>query len=327
MKTLYQMSDDALAAGEEARSNYIAAIASSSDLLGVLPFLDVAGGAYIYVGEGQLSGVAFEGDEPHVGDGILNPRVEGLKVLCGDLDVSPSLAKTHGSNIRSTVETMKGRALGAYLTDAIINGDPLSEEVPNGLKHRIIQEQHRRLDGGSLTKDLLGAVIDSVDGASHLLVGTPLRNWMSSAGWLTWDNAADGNRAAYYHHHTNKGVQVLRVLSASDNPFGSPMIGYDEVDQTTSLYVLNLGGYGVVGFQNEAPAYADLGECPYQEIPRKSAVQVVIDAAGSFGERNGEPIVPETVLRTRAEWLASFGVLSGRAAARLSGVAEGRPAA
>ncbi len=321
MKTLHQMSDDALAAGEAARSNYIAAIASSSDLLGVFPFLDVTAGAYVYTGEGQLPGVAFEGDEPNVGDGILNPRVEALKVLCGDLDVAPSLPKTHGSNIRGTVETMKGRALGAYLTDAIINGDRLSEEVPTGLKHRIIQEQHWRLDDGRLNRDLLGAVIDSVDGATHILVGKSLRNWLGASGWLTWGHDAQGRRASYYQHQTNNGVQVLRVLSVGDNPFGAPMIGYAEPQQTTSLYVLNIGDTGVCGIQNEAPAYNDLGECPYQEMPRKSAVQAVIDAATSFGETS----VPETVLRARAEWLAAFAVLSGRAAARLSGIAEGRP--
>lgn len=326
MKTLYQMSDNALAAGEEARSNYIAAIASSSDLLGVLPFLDVAGGAYIYVGEGQLSGVAFEGDEPNVGDGILNPRVEGLKVLCGDLEVDPGLLKTHGPGVRKMSETMKARALGAYLTNAIINGDPLSSEVPSGLKHRIIQGQHKRLDGAPLSQEALNNAIDTVDGPTHLLVGTTLRDWLAASGWLTDGINEQGVRALFYSYPSGDGVIRLPVLNVSADPFGVPIIGYDEPDNTSSVYVVNLGDTGVCGLQNDMPDYSDLGECPYHEMPRKSAVQIILDMGG-FGERNGEPIVPATVLRGRAEWLASFGVLSGRAAARLSGIAEGRPAA
>lgn len=302
--TLLQASEMALGNDEVKRAAIIELFAKP-DILSVIPFLDIQGGAYTYITEGQLPGVAFRGiNESYTSNtGIINPQVERLRIVGGELDVDKALLKTHGAGIRTSQERMKVKALSLYLAGKIINGD--SETDPrefDGLRKRITGSQlfpaGNTANGDALSLQVLDNAIDAVDGATHLIMSKKMRNLLSNAttntsvtGFVTWDKNEFGQRVAFYNDipilivdYDDQNNQVIDFNEAC--PGGGTATG-------TSIYVVNIGDEGVLGVQNGVMEVTDLGE---------------IDAA--------------PVLRTRLEWLVSLAVLSGRAAARVWGIKQ-----
>jgi hypothetical protein len=300
--TLLQASEFALGQDEVKRAAIIELFAKP-DILRVIPFMDIPGGAYTYIQEGQLPGVAFRGinESYTTSTGVINPEVERLRIIGGDLDVDRALLKTHGAGIRTSQEKMKVKALSLYLAGKVINGD--SEADPrefDGLRKRITGSMlfpaGSATGGDALSLAILDDAIDAVEGANYLVMSKKMRNRLSQAakdpdvtGYVVWDKDEFGVRTAYYNDlpilvtdYDDRGDQVIDFNEA--NPGGGSAVG-------TSIYVLNIGDDGVVGIQNGIMEVRDLGEM------------------------NDAP-----VLRTRIEWLASLAVLSGRAAARVWGV-------
>lgn len=324
--TLPEMAQAAQEAGQAERATFIRSLADASDLLGVLPFMSVAGGAFIYLQEGQLPGVAFF-DMPetyHHSAGVINPALESLKVVGGDLDVDVALIKTHGPSIRPVQERVKAKNLGLFLTEALINGDGRADpRLPIGLKHRIIGPQHLVLPNDPLSRKALDKAIESVDGPTHLLAGKRLRNRMAVSGWLEWGVGDEGQRIAYYTPETGQAKdRKLRILCANYNHNGDPILDYDEPRETTSLYVLSLDTTGVCGLQNGAPEYDDLGEVDLRGLHSAALSQQVLGVTQAYAAADSQVVHPK-VLRSRAEWLATLGVMNGRSAARISGIAKG----
>jgi len=300
--TLLQAAEQALGNDEVKRAAVIELFATP-DLLKVLPFIDILGGAYVYLQEGQLSGVAFRGinESYSTSVGIINPQTERLRIVGGDLDVDKALLKTHGPQIRTQQERMKIKALSLYIAGKMINGD--SETDPrefDGLRKRITGSQlfpaGNTANGDALSLATLDEAIDAVDGATHLIMSKRMRNLLSQAakntavaGYVTWDKDEFGNRIMFYNDlpilvtdYDDAGAQVVDFNEA--NPNGGSAVG-------TSIYVVHLGDEGVIGIQNGVMEVNDLGEM------------------------NDKP-----VLRTRVEWLASMAVMSGRSAARVWGI-------
>lgn len=300
--TLLQASEQALGNDEVKRAAIIELFAVP-DILRVMPFMDVPGGAYTYIQEGQLPGVAFRGINESYGTstGVINPQVERLRIAGGDLDVDKALIKTHGAGIRSSQERMKVKALSLYLADKMINGD--SEADPrqfDGLRKRITGSQlfpaGNSSGGDALSLAILDEAIDAVDGPTHLIMNKKMRNLLSQAakkadvaGNLEWFKDDFGNRVAFYND--------LPILVTDYNDQNEQIIGFNEsapgggADEATSVYIVSIGDEGVMGLQNGPMDVEDLGE---------------IDS--------------QPVLRTRLEWLISMAVLSGRAAARVWGI-------
>ena len=290
---------------DEVKRGAIIELFAEPDLLRVLPFLDIQGGAYSYIQEGQLPGVAFRGinESYTTTSGVVNPQVERLRIAGGDLDVDKSLLKTHGPSIRSTQEAMKVKALALYLAGKLVNGDSQTDAREfDGLRVRIIGDQKiaagNSAGGDALSLTVLDEAIDAVDGANYLLMSKKMRNRLSAAsrqtgvaGFITWDKDDFGKRIAYYNDlpilvtdYDDKNQQVIAFNEAC--PGGGSTAG-------TSIYVLAIGDTGVVGLQNGVMEVNDLGEV--QDKP---------------------------VLRTRVEWLISLAVLNGRAAARVWGIKD-----
>lgn len=290
---------------DEVKRGAIIELFAEPDLLRVMPFLDIQGGAYSYIQEGQLPGVAFRGinESYTTTSGVVNPQVERLRIAGGDLDVDKSLLKTHGPSIRSTQEAMKVKALALYLAGKIVNGDSqVDAREFDGLRVRIIGDQKiaagNSAGGDALSLTVLDEAIDQVDGANYLLMSKKMRNRLSAAsrqtgvaGFITWDKDEFGMRLAYYNDlpilvtdYDDKNQQVIAFNEAC--PGGGATAG-------TSIYVLAIGDTGVVGLQNGVMEVNDLGEV--QDKP---------------------------VLRTRVEWLISLAVLNGRAAARVWGIKD-----
>lgn len=302
--TLLQASEMALGNDEVKRASIIELFAKP-DILRVIPFLDIQGGAYTYIQEGQLPGVAFRGinESYTTSTGVINPQVERLRIVGGDLDVDKALIKTHGLGVRSSQERMKVKALSLYLAGKFITGDSeLDPREFDGLRKRITGSQlfpaGNTANGDALSLQVLDDAIDAVDGATHLVMSKKMRNLLSNAttntsvtGFVVWDKDEFGTRVAYYNDipilvtdYDDTNAQVIDFNEA--NPGGGTATG-------TSIYVLNVGDEGVLGLQNGVMDVNDLGEV--QDKP---------------------------VLRTRIEWLVGFAVLSGRAAARVWGIKQ-----
>lgn len=300
--TLLQASEQALGNDEIKRAAIIELFATP-DLLRVIPFLDVPGGAYTYIQEGALPGVAFRGinESYNSTTGVINPETERLRIAGGDLDVDKALLKTHGPGIRTSQERMKVKALSLYMGGKFINGD--SEVDPrefDGLRKRITGSQlipaGNTANGDALSLAILDDAIDAVDGATHLIMSKAMRNLLSQAakkpdvaGNIEWMKDDFGRRVAYYND--------LPILVTDYDDKNVQVIGFNEAcpgggtDTGTSIYVVNIGDEGVVGLQNGTMDVTDLGE-----------------------------VDDKPVLRTRIEWLISMAVMSGRAAARVWGI-------
>lgn len=291
--------------GDIVRSTVIEHFARSSELLRVLPFIDVPGGAYVYNLEGSLPGVAFRGINQgySASHGILNPQTEALRIGGGELKVDKATLKMHGEDVRSRHELMQVKALSLSIGDKIINGDSTTNPLEfDGLRARLQGDQvldAGATDGGDpLSVTQLRDLIDAVENPTHLVMSKKMRNLLSSAasdttigGYISYEQNEFGKRVTHF--------DGLPILETDYNAQGEQIIGFNEVgaggaDATaTSVYAVNFGDEGVSGLQNGVMEVRDLGEMETQPA-----------------------------MLTRVEWLVGLCALHGRAAARLRGISN-----
>lgn len=291
--------------GEVLRNTIIEHFAFTSDLLRVMPFIDVAGGAYVYNLEGQLPGVAFRGvNESYTASaGIMNPETERLRIGGGELKVDNAVLKMHGNDVRSQHELRQVKALSLTIGAKVINGDSTADPREfDGLRTRIVGDQ--LLDAGStdggdaLSVSALRDLIDAVDNPTHLIMSKKMRNLLSAAatdttigGYIAYDKDEFGRRVTMF--------DGLPIVVTDYDAEGSQIIDFNEVGAggstatATSIYCVNMGDEGVTGLQNGVMEVRDLGEMPTQPA-----------------------------MLTRVEWLVGMAVLHGRSAARLRGIAK-----
>lgn len=291
--------------GEVLRNTIIEHFARTSDLLRVTPFLDVAGGAYVYNLEGSLPGVAFRGvNEGYTASvGIMNPETERLRIGGGELKVDNAVLKMHGNDVRSQHELRQVKALSLTIGAKMINGDSTADPREfDGLRTRIVGDQlldAGTTDGGNpLSVGMLRDLIDATDNATHLIMSKKMRNLLSAAatdttigGYISYEKDEFGSRVTMF--------DGLPIVVTDYDAEGKDIIGFNEVGAggstatATSIYCVNFGDEGVTGLQNGIMEVRDLGEMQNQPA-----------------------------LLTRVEWLVGMAVLHGRAAARLRGVAK-----
>jgi len=292
--------------GKEIKAAVIGMFAAASAILQVVPFKNIAGNAYAYNREGELPGVAFRGvNEAYpASTGIINPRVEALRICGGDLDVDTHIIRTLGANVRASHEALKVKALAAELTRVIIKGD--SESNPrefDGLQKRITGTQliynNASNGGGPLSLAQLDAAIDQTTNPTHIIVSKAIRRRLTTAartqdlsGFLETTKDNFGRILMLYN-----GLPLL--VPYEDNG-GTEPIAFDELGFTgatataTSLYVVGFGEGLVTGIQStQGMMVRDLGEL--QTLP---------------------------TMRTRVEWDAGLVIEHGRAATRLAGVSD-----
>ena len=84
--------------GQTERAGIIQQFAERSDLLRAIPFMDIAGNSYAYSREGALSTAAFRGvnEDYTASTGVVDPAVEALRIVGGDLDVDNFILDTGG---------------------------------------------------------------------------------------------------------------------------------------------------------------------------------------------------------------------------------------
>lgn len=291
--------------GDVIRSGIIEMFARESDILRVLPFVDIPGGSYHYTQEGSLPGVGFRGINQAYEEsvGVLNPQVEVLRIGGGDLDVDKAILKMHGQDVRTVHEAAKVKALSLYFNKKVIKGDSTADPREfDGLQNRITGSQlipAGSTDGGdplSLLK--LDEAIDAVDGATHLIMSKAMRRLLTAGardadvgGFITYSVDEFGRKVTHYND--------LPILICDYDETGARILDFNEVGPggstatATSIYVVNFSENMLTGLQNGIMEVKDLGE---------------IDS--------------KPVLRTRIEWLVGLAALHGRCAARLWGISN-----
>lgn len=302
MMTLLEASK--LNPGDVVRNGVIEMFARNSDLLRVLPFLDVPGGAYQYTQEGSLPGVAFRGINEGYPEstGILNPQVEILRIAGGDLDVDKAILAFHGEDVRSVHEEMKVKALTLNIGAKLINGDSLSDPREfDGLRNRITGSQliaaGSTANGTPLSLLKLDELIDSVDQPTHLVMSKAMKRRLTAAartetvgGHITYTKDEFGRPVMQYND--------LPVLTPDYDDTGDRVLKFNEACTSgtatgTSIYCVSFGPTMLTGLQNGIMDVNDLGEL------------------------EGKP-----VLRTRIEWYIGLAALHGRCAGRLWSIAD-----
>jgi len=291
--------------GQTVRAGVISMFAQSSDILRVLPFMEIAGNAYQYNREGSLPAVAFRGVNESFtpSTGVINPLVEALRICGGELDVDTFLVKTGGPNVRGTHENLKVKALAAEMTRVLIKGDSTSDPREfDGLQNRVAIGGSQVIEAGStdggdaLSLAKLDEAIDAVPGATHLIMNKAMRRRLTQAarnyqvgGFITYVPDEFGRRITQY--------QDIPIVVAYDDNGGTDPLAFDEVGSggstatATSIYVVRVGDGYVTGIQNGTMDVRDLGE-----------------------------LDDSPLMRTRVEWYAGLAVEHGRAVCRLRGI-------
>ena len=301
--TLFEASK--MADADVKRGAIIEMFAANSDVLRALSFEDITGGSYSYDVESALPGVGFRGINEGYDEsvGVINPQVEVLRILGGDLDVDRSLLKTHGADIRTRQEKMKVKALSLYFTDRIMNGDTASNARQfDGLRVRVGGPQLFPALGSApaanspLSIEQLDAAIDAVDEANALVMNKDMRRKIRKAarqgkgGEITVGKDEFG--------FTVNAYNGLPMLIAEYNHLGQRIIDFNEAGPAggtvcTSIYVAAFSDGYILGLQNGGMDVEDLGQ-----------------------------LQSKPVLRTRLEWIVGMAVLHPRALARIWGITK-----
>lgn len=303
--TLVEAAKVAANEGFELESAVMLQYASSSPILEVLPFRDIAGNALKYNREEVMPGIGFRGVNGSFSEstGILNPQTESLAIAGGDLDVDTFLVRTMGEGVRSSQEMMKVRSLALAWTNTFIQGDTATNPVEfDGLKKRLTGTQlvsaGSTSGGDALSLAKLDEVIDAVVDPTHLIMNKAMRRRLTAAartstigGFINYELDAFGRKVEVY-----QGLPIL-VLDEDNNknkilPFTEAGAGGGS-SVCCSIYCVSMGEMKFQGIQNGGIQVRDLGE-----------------------------LDTKPCLRTRVEWYAGMAIFDGRSAARLYGVKD-----
>ena len=250
-----------LETGDVVRQALIEKYAGSSELLSVLPFLNISGNALKYNRESSLPGIGFRGvNEGYTAStGVLNPLTEALVIAGGDLDVDKFIVDTMGANQRSVHELMKVRALSLAWTKKFIKGD--SETDPrefDGLQKRVTGSQliaaGSTANGTALSLAKLDEAIDQTLNPTHMLMSKAMARKFSAAsrnpsvsGNISWTVGQLGQRVMQYGE--------LPIVTVDLDNEGSAILPFTEAATSgtataSSIYIFSAGDDGLTGIQN-----------------------------------------------------------------------------
>lgn len=309
--TLLEAAKAAFSGGEMKRSGIIATFARTSAWLANVPFRSIPGNSYAYNQEGVLPGVAFRGiNEAYTASaGIINPAAEALRVAGGDLTVDSALVKMFGSEVRTTHETLKAKALSASITNKLIKGDSATDPREfDGLQARVSTSGNQFVSAGTtdagdaLSLFKLDQLIGKVAGPNkQLWLNKTMIQRLTQAGrtytvggFIMWTPDMFGRQIPTYN-----GVPLVEPYPEND---GTEPLAFDENGDlggtpagtsATSVYCVSLGDGYFSGIQNGVMEVRDLGEDT--ESPH---------------------------LTTRVEWLVSIVIEHPRAVARYGGISN-----
>lgn len=282
---------------DELRRAVIETFAKSSAVLDSLRFSDIEGSALQYNIEKALPGIGFRGINEAYSEstGILNPAVEKLKIIGGDLDTDLFLIKTMGEDRWATDVKMKIKAAALYFTRMFFDGDEsVDPRQFDGLNKRLTGSQviSAGTNGAELTENMLDQLIDAVEGGpTDLYMSKKMRrqlNNLAKANQLLKTTVDQWGRPI----ETYAGIPI-RIIER-DN-LDNEILDFDETqgssNQTGSIYaVRNEEGY-------------------------LEAIQ-----SGPLDTRKFDELEQKPAKRVRIEWYVGIAIFHPRAVARLKGI-------
>ena len=291
--------------GTEIQSAVIEIFARSSPILLNLPFRGINGNALRYNREKVLPGIAFrgvnEGYTPTTG--VLNPQIEALTIVGGDIEVDNFIIATEGEDARAVHEAMMIKAISEDFQRAFLKGDTTtSPKEIDGLQVRVVGSQLIPAgatsggDAGSLL--ILDEAISKVMDPTHLIMNKKMARLINAAardtavgGYVTYTRDEFGRRIRNYDD-----IPILEVEDAAGEdtvlPFTEANPGGGGA-ASSSIYVVSMGPGMLEGIQN--------GNMDVRDI----------------GESDDKPVE-----KTRIEWYAGVAIFHGRAVARMHGIKD-----
>jgi len=278
--------------------------AGSSDILANLPIRRIQGNAFAYNRQGNLPGVGWRGvNEAYTPTvGALNPITENLAIAGGEIVVDKFIVDTSGVGQRANEEAAMIQSMALNWTKTFLNGDVSTDpRTMQGLKNRVTGNQlisaGSTANGAALSLAKLDQAIDQCLNPTHIIMNKTMKRRLSAAarlytvgGYVTTVLDGFGRRVMAYND--------LPILTVDLDGDGAELMGFTEpsvsgTDTSTSIYIVSMGGLGLVGLENGGISVRDLGEM--QTRP---------------------------AYLTRIEWYVGMAVFNGRAVVRLNNIGD-----
>ena len=293
------------------RSGVIKTIVETSPMYQKLSWKSIKGNAYRYNIEQALPSVAFRGIGESYTDntGVINPVVETLTILGGEVKLDNFLVRTMGnkSDIKAAQYRMKARAMGFKFSENFFEGDSsVDTNAFDGLRVRLVGDQKLLMGSGgaALTLAKLDELIDRVVGTPDaLFMNRTLRRKITYLGNFPGTSAGAplisvGDSVFGRQIERYRGVPIIVMENELD---ASTILGFDEdpgdgTSDTASIYAVRFGEDMIHGITGEGGSFMDVKD---------------------FGEMES---MPQHL--GRIEWYPGLCVIHPRAAARLYGILD-----
>jgi HK97 family phage major capsid protein len=212
-----RLADDQFVAG------LVETMITESQVLQLLPFVEVVGSALVYNQEASTGGANWYAVADNWTEGAMTvtQKTASLKILGGDVDVDLFLQQTYArpNDMRALAVAEKAKAVAYGFNDAFFNGTGAANQ-PSGIFSLVTAGQTRSLgtNGASPTLDDFDALIDMVKpGKPDALFMSKrsrrgLKKLMRAAGnQIEYDLNKFGQRIAYYD-----GIPIVADENISD---------------------------------------------------------------------------------------------------------------
>ena len=254
------------------RQGVLKLIAETSPMYEKLTFKSIKGNAYRYNIEQALPSVAFRGvgDTYTASTGVINPVVENLVILGGEVNIDRFIVSTMGNmaDIKATQFSMKARAMGFKFTESFFEGDSTTDfNAFDGLRTRLVGDQKilNASGGGALTLAKLDQMIDAVIGKpDFLFMNKTLRRKLTTLALSTYS----GSSLIDYGKDETFGHQVTRynsipIVVVENELDGSTILDFDEdpgdaTSDCASIYAVRFGEDYIHGITGEGGNFADV---------------------------------------------------------------------
>jgi hypothetical protein len=246
--------------------------ATSSDIMGAIPFDGLTGPVYEGFRQAALPTIGFRGinGTSTSGTGVVSPFQEPSYIIDHDLDVDRAIVDRYGETRRAREETMAMAAAGRLWVDTFLKGDNTTNPIAfDGLQRRSrlfgrALNNSTASGGAALSLLNLDRAINNTSQPTHIIADYSMQPLFIAAARNTgisgfviqsWDDV--GRVKMSY-----AGLPILWGYQKDDH--GS-VLPFSEVGAggggavTTSLYIVSFRDGGLKGIQLKPMSFNDMG--------------------------------------------------------------------